>query len=377
MKLIFLSFLLLLLSFQSVAQEVDIAYGQYMRSDYYYSPRFNDRYISNNYYSFSLQGTAFYQQKKVKRVEIIDPYSQLFWMIELDREGKILKTGIKGNPYFTTTQRMGNQETDTTITCYFQNDQLMKVDTSIVYVFRYTHGDTTVSFNRTITKTYKLGSLINEQNAYYNEKYLNKPLLLEQEYPMLILPVFVVDRKGRLVAAKNDGPQVYLSEKLKADYDTSKLYLCQSNTVNSDLYATGDGGQTDLPLKQLQKHAFYKYCQSGAEINSFTDGEDFNEPSESHRAMFCGSMLYNNYDYNATKEGYVHNENGLRDFMYSDFYPLDTAKTEAVKIPVDPNGLVIYQNPSAFHYQSPKRVSTPERIILFRFRYEYFEEEID
>jgi hypothetical protein len=300
----FYSWLLFICVFPPViySQELEIATNHYS-PDFYVDHGFSNRYQVNYYSDYSLPRTSHYKQKKVKKVELYNTYNQVCWMAELDTAGKITKSGIRGYYYFIVTESyIGPNKEYITITKYFDQQKLVRADTSVSVRFSFQRADTAMSFTRTTHKIYKRGELINEQNIYYNETYLNKPVLASSNSPWVMISLYGEDP---------DKPKVYFKEKLATHYDTAKLYYCQTKTFDHDFYASVDSGAADLRLEQIATHPFVKKYRNNEEANYFVDGESFEEPSQYHEAMRCGSYYYHQqHQDDGFSYGYTTNEKG-------------------------------------------------------------------
>lgn len=373
MKLYFKLFLLFTVPLSGSSQELEIGNNNnYIPGGYYLSYTFNQRYSFNDYFKFYLGSTGYYKLKNVKKMEVYDASGKtLFYLLELDTAGKILRTGQLGNQYFTTVEYIiGKSSEQASIVRCYQGNELMRADTNYYKEYHYKNTDTLISFSRRTYVTYKKGELINEQNAYYNENYLNKEITINNP---ILTTCLTYDKRGKLISEKPDN--IYLKKKLKTDYDTSLLYKCRIQIYDEGFYAMSDSGRNEILFENIAKHPFAKKWRSEDKKDCFTDGECFDEPSSLLQSMWCGNSMYRYHEsINAFSYGYTQNENGLHENYFTDFYPLDTNKV--VPPPVDSlaranSAIVFMQNPG--FYSTPRRMSTPVRTINYIFKYEYFE----
>lgn len=363
--------LLLFFPFYGNTQELEIGINNYSNPGYYSTYTFNKRYNPIEYTQFSLHSTAYYALKNVKKMEVYDHTgSTLYFLLELDSLGKTVRSGTKSNHYFTVVENFTDEKNGSGTICkYFEKENLMRIDTNFYKEFTYKNADTSISFGRRTYITYKKGALINEQNDYYNETYLNKEVIINNSFEINIQ---VYDKKGNLVSEKQDN--IYLKKKLKTDYDTSTLYLCKTEVYDDGFYATSDSGRNEILFEKITKHPYAKQWRKNDKKDCFTDGECFHEPSSLMQSMWCGSAMYRQNEYYSSHNyGYTQNENGLHENFFTDYFPPDTSKV--IPQPVDSIALtnsVLTISPYPFqNYQ--RRMSTPIRTINYVFRYEYFE----
>jgi hypothetical protein len=364
----FISRLLLLVCLfplEFYSQELEIGTENYS-PDFYINRGFANRYQSNYYSNYQLRSASEYKLKKVSKVELYDSNNQLCWMAELDTAGKITRSGIRGYYYFIVTGSYVNPDNSyTSVVQYFDHQKLVRLDTIISASFSYTNADTSMHFSRRTHKIYKRGELINEQNEYYNEKYLNKPVVIDRSSPFANIIYYGEDPNQ---------PKVYLDKKLKHNYDSAKLYWCQDHIFDHDFYATSGSGHADIHPEKLKKHPFGKKYMSKDQKKYFVDGEAFEEPSEYQEAMRCGSYYYHmEHRDDGVVYGYTRNEKGLQDNFYSDYYPVDTSKVAEAVPETSAGTKLVAVTIDGYGVPLQRRLPTPVRTVLYTFKYEYFE----
>ncbi|MEI7979299.1 MAG: hypothetical protein WCI53_10680 [Bacteroidota bacterium] len=326
----------LTIPFISYSQEIEIYKDEHTS---YYNPnwlqmrlKYNDRFVYKD--NFILKSTALYKLKKVNKIEVLNENNVLCWMAEFDTAGNILKKGSLSSNYFITNETVNkNEHGHSLITSYFYNQKLIRVDTTVISLFSFKKADTMINFTRTQVTIYKNGSLINEQNDYYNKLYINKPIKYKPINTYNIIKI-----KNKLANSFN--------KKFRTNYDTSTLYKCLIHTYDNDFSSTIDSGKTNIEYKKLRKHPFVKNYRSKDSKKCISDGECFEEPTEFIRInnFRCGTAIYNEMEYSKRiSKGYNLNEFGLHESYYNS-------------------------------YRHEDNLIISEKYILYTFKYKYFEQ---
>ncbi|MFT5780290.1 MAG: hypothetical protein ACI837_003251, partial [Crocinitomicaceae bacterium] len=298
-----------------------------------------------------------------------------------DRTGKVIKTGLRTNRFYIFTESIVYApHVNATVKTYYENDQIVRVDTVISIQHRYEHMDTTIRYQKRNHSSYYAGSLLNEKNTYLNENYLGMPII------NLMTPCIFS------IGGLNDPdyvyePPNYFDSPLRTDYDSNTLYLIETKSDISDFYATTNYDREEINIDEqpeLREHPFVKGMNSYSSNNyCIEEGTCMNEPIHMHERMWCGSSMYSdNYEYFAsTKYGYEVREDGLYDSFHLDFYAADTAKYEPP--PRDTTLKLIATTPASLFAMDPlytynqsriRRVSTPKRTPLYSFKYVFYAE---
>lgn len=302
----------LTIPFISYSQEIEIYKDEHTS---YYNPnwlqmrrKFNDRFVYKD--NFILKSTALYKLKKVNKIEVFNENNVLCWMAEFDTAGNILKKGSLSSNYFITNETVNkNEHGHSLITTYFYNQKLIRVDTTVISLFSFRKADTIINFTRTQVMIYKNGSLINEQNDYYNKLYINKPIKYKPIYTYNIVKI-----KNKLANS--------FKKKFRTNYDTSIFYKCLIQTYDNDFSSTIDSGKTYVEYKKLRKHPFVKNYRSKDSKKCISDGECFEEPTEFIRInnFRCGTAIYNEMENSKRiSKGYNLNEFGLHESYYNSY----------------------------------------------------------
>ena len=314
MKIYLKFFLIIFLTtpFISYSQEIEIYKNEH--TSYYnhnwlqMRRKFNDRFVYKD--NFILKSTALYKLKKVNKIEVYDSNNDLCWMAELDTAGNILKKGSLSSNYFITNETLNkNEHGHSLITSYFYNQKLIRVDTTVISLFSFKKADTIINFTRTQVMIYKNGSLINEQNDYYNKLLINKPI----KYKPIITYNFIKIKNKQANSFK---------KKFRTNYDTSIFYKCLIQTYDNDFSSTIDSGKTNIEYKKLRKHPFVKNYRSKDSKKCISDGERFEEPTEFIRinTYRCGTAIYNEMEYSKhISKGYNLNEFGLHESYFNSY----------------------------------------------------------
>ena len=331
-------------------QEVQINSGSY-HEPYHTTYRFNDQFKADTYSRFYLGSASLYKERKVKTVKILE-YNRIVWMAELDRAGTVLKTGQNHNGYFRTEEAFATDSSLLTVTAHYLESRCVRID-SVFRSYIVYPGDTIIRFTRATRKTHKSGSLINQQNTYYNEHYLNVAK------PAAIAWISSFDVEGTTISGDYT-PEVYFSDPLKTDYDDSVLYLSKVEKSDEDLSILTDRGVTGVEFEQVDNDAFCRDYRGGSEIVYLTEGEDFDEPSELVANWYCegGSVHSNDYELNTVYD-YTPNEKGLHASYFSNYYP-----------PEEPAVVAKEELPP---YLRVRRTTMPVKTVYYTFDYEYFD----
>ncbi len=312
-------------------QEVKIVSNSRVNAVGYIS-KFEDRYDIHQSPQFLLTNTGFYKLKKVRKIEIFNSNNQLCWMLEIDNAGNIVRKGELKGEYFIETAYSGNDITSkTTVTKYFSATLLMRIDSAFSSVKSFNDADTVISYVQTITKVYKLGYLLREQNRYYNRElwhgYLKWKLMVNQRK---------VNKKGQFVLAR------HIKSRFKTNYNPGKLYWCKKEILNSNFKK----GNTEITYQQFERLA---KCFAGKNfeqnyLKHFVKGERFYEPGQ---------------------------------FVYYSGVCMFGVNTAIKDSTIYFNGYTFYENDLQATYYSAYKKSDQkgesERTTLYTFKYAYFE----
>lgn len=308
-----------------------------------------------------------YRKAKVKTVSLYNTSGTLFYRCELDALGQVVETGILGRNYFITRKVVQiNPSYQITKTGYYKEDQLMKLDSVIIFVHKYEVGDTILTYHEKRIVTYMMGSLVNEKNDYLNERYLNKKIETPDSDQFLV--VEPEDKKDR--------KKVYLKKELRTDYDSlAFINVKDVRYFNSAYHKVGD---VELNWEDVSSHPFFELVNQKMIENCLVDGACFEEPMFPGRRndMICGYGEYQRRHYNDGKSyGYTKRPDGLFDTYYLDYYPVDPNPPKQEEKAVDTSNVdeIIIIEPEMLRDAGPRRLSTPERSIIYEYRYTFFD----
>ena len=202
---------LFFLMHSSIAQQIQFDYS--FKESVGMKPGFNNRFYGFYQSEVKFGDAAFYKSKKVKSINVYSERKNKLYSFDLDIDGKVLKTGVQEH-YFKTSENYYDKDSlYCSVTCYWQGEVLVRTDTNRLKQMEWKRNDTLLFCSERELKTNKIGYLINEQNRYYNEQYLNKKIKLENP-PMMI----------HLEGEDYTKPRIYLKKPFKTNYDSLKMY---------------------------------------------------------------------------------------------------------------------------------------------------------
>lgn len=328
-----------------------------------FSFRFNDRYTMGPDVGVLLKGGSFYRSKNVKKILVYSNNNKLAYLIELDTAGNIITSGFKTSFYFTTTSIRKATDPHIYVQSYYKDSILMRTDSLFSKEITYRHYDTIMRFSHKEQVIYKTGSLLNEQNDYYNTTYLHKRI--EEKNLFRI-------RRRNVVGIKTKR-HVFLSRKLPVDFETQRLYVTCKSIEVSIFTANKDG--LDIDTLKLAKHPFYRSYHPKREIKNLVSGEDFYEPSHYEEPWDCGSgRRYKQQE--SPIYGFTSGANGLYDTYYREYYPYETDTVLINKHAAELKKNLEERSRNEIYLDSYEdlnlRKKTPERSQIYYIRYEYF-----
>ena len=299
-------------------QKNDVGYGS--RSN----PTFNDRYHQFYHTSYVIDKTDYYKQKRVKKLLLYDSYSNaLTFMVEFDSTGKVIKRGILGVRYFIVTiSDTDANNTRRNITNFYQNEELVRTDTTFIEDKYFTYKDTVYTFIQTITRSYKCGSLINEQNTYYNLLGIHKApkYLWHSKRPMRYLRNYLVTEIGKLTYRSSgiNKKSEYVvhkhwRKKFANNFVSDSLYLCLDK---ADYQVTGYILDSTKHLI-LSNHKKFDSILKQNKVSFKIPGENYIEKTISYTPMYCGFARSQEQEIESiTTYKYSENANGLHETYF-------------------------------------------------------------
>lgn len=360
------SILLLLASLPLMAQQIEFKLNA--RSDYGYSNTFDNRYRGPLYEDYNLENRGFYRAKKVKSMSVYRVDNTLYRYWEFDTAGTIIKTGAQ-NFYFTTyTSKQTGPWQALDISTHYKSPggSMVRCDSIYRNYTRHTIADTVIGWRGYRILVYKTGELINEQNNYYNTKFYNKKVALNDRG--MGMGSFM-NEHGQWVDI-NAGGHVFIEKVLKTDYQADKIYKCSEVITEDGFFASCNNGHKDLTQMQLLHHPVARRYNQNHKKNYLTDGEWFDEPMvDFNEPMDCG---YNRRHHN---EPWVHcssNSRGLYDTCYIMQLVLDTSRVARIKYEKQfqeaiKKGAVVPEE-----YQPGPYREEPYKQALYYIRYRYY-----
>jgi hypothetical protein len=329
--------------------------------------------ISTNYYSrfeefggyrVNFEDRTLYKKNHVKKVWIYlgGAAKKPSFMCELDTAGNLIKTGHQaGEGYFIV---QGSKPMDgsraTSFSAWYKDSALVRTDTFVYTNINRKERDTMFTCQHVSRKYHHRGDFLNNRNAYYNKRYLNKKLSI---------------RQGPYISDTRPGKVIYLRRALKTNFKSDSMYLSYHIEYLQNLFTYRDSAGRQIEIKSplpLNTGAYFYQPK----ILVALSGDNFQEPPEFHEPGLCASAYgeYRGTDYYRDRE-LVTQKNGLWDTMYVIDYKPDTAAAAvaAYKKQNDEaiaNGAVrlLGENP-----RYPRSKDRTKRVEWF-VRYEYFRE---
>lgn len=225
-----------------------------------------------------IAGTELYYKNKVHHIQVKSPEGYIKYEAALDRSGQCI--------FETYPLREAQLEI-----CYTYNEEgkpMIKVEhynrkgltciiDSTVYTYhRQQVGDTLITFTHVAKSRYKIGSLLNEQNTYYDERFYNKPLIIREAY----------DR-----SVQADSPKIYLDKLLRQDYEPGRYYRCSVQGYDEQLNIIQNGQEYKASPSDLQGK-FQAYFHPIPTLQYFEDGASFEEPVSADNSIgVCGTGM--------------------------------------------------------------------------------------
>lgn len=342
-----LSLILLLCPALLFAQEgiINVYRNEGLSSGLYYNS-FSKRFDPQAYMNVQVTKPEYYHQRSIKKVKLIQNDGSVFYSVEFDRNGRILEEKRKGN-YYTISNRLRTdtvKKLDTLIQQYFSENVLKRSDTFITKYYSFQHKDTMISFSRQYSKSWYNGGLINEQNSYYNQQYLNKKIKPNQGHGITYDMSPLSGKKSKF--------HIYLHRKLKTNYDSSKTYPYSSEIIDINFSAATDSGLRTLTMEQIKNHPFVKQYAGKNRRDCKTDGACFQEPVFYFQSYSCGTGRYEAQQTRMrTSYGFTTRPDGLYDTFYSDYNAEDERLLKS---------------------DQPRMKTRADRSTIFRFRYTTF-----
>lgn len=335
-------------------------------SKYMPSHTFEKEFLYRSELSFTSPKPNKYKKLKVKTVELYNSKGHLFYQSQIDKSGKVLKTGVQGRKYFITNKNVAiNKSHQVSETGYYKNDVLMRLDTVIDYVHIYNMGDTILTFHEHRTISYIQGGLVNKKNRYLNARYLNKKIELA-ENPFQVMPI---------TNEKKEKKKFYLKKAFKTDYDSLSLFITKD--VRSFSSPCHNLGEQKLTWENVKSHSFFKlFNQKSIETYS-VEGANFNEPLQLQERMYCGNSDYDReHYYDGRSYKYSRLENGLYDTYSLYYYPVDPNPPKRKPIPQDSVKMgdkYVLLEIEFIDTPGPRRLSTPEIKMIYQYKYSFYE----
>lgn len=340
-----------------------------VRPEIGHSATFDDRFRGPMYENYELKSTDYYRDQHVKSMSVYNSYNKLYRYWEFDTAGVITVRGRQNFYYTENIYKTVKPGEFLEVSRYFSapGGSLVRCDSILRKYNRFTFSDTVIGWTNYRITVYKIGSLINEQNTYYNTRYYNKKVVVHDAG----LGVgSTVDEEGQFEEI-NPGGHVFIKKPLRSDYNKDQLYKCSYFYTDEGFYASCNNGNKDLTQMQVYYHRLAKEFNRHTKKQNFTDGEWFDEPSEMEYPMECGNRRDNGPQPWLT---YSKNERGLYDtcflrYLVVDTSPEATAKYEKRRQQLNRQG---GRDPDASSGQP--YLETPAREARYYFRYTYYKD---
>ena len=332
---------------QIILSEQNTRYGER-----YFKANFNKYYPMSSNQPLWLADMNAFVKNRVKVIHVYYRGTDELQAFELDSAGNIIG-GMEGagrRQWKAYTDKNGHRFSSN---YYYDGDKELEGKDSTVYIPKtIRHKDTTFSYDRMESYSYKKGALINERNRNYNEEYLNKRIR-------------TTDMLGTYGALDCSGPKakqegcIYLKVPFKTNYDNNQLYLSIRSTGDYAFKVTKD--TTDITDSITRFHRVKKQLKNPEIIKKLVSGEDFNPPYN-HYGPICGGSGYNNHYESSNESANFHsfswtlNSKGLYDTCYKTDPIIHRYSSEE-----DENGST-----------APPSKKAPQKYVLYTMRYEYY-----
>lgn len=267
------------------------------------SHRFKDIFERFEVTGIYLAGTEVLQKNHVKTLEVHASDGGFMYKASLDRSGKLLyeeyplKESLLKIRYL-----YGKEGLELVVKTYLVDSVVCMIDSGYYTYIRQTRNDTSRSFARVTESRYKTGNLLNKQNSYYNSRYLNKKLVIREDY--LQAP------------GQTNSPKVYLDKELKQDYNNDQYYLCAVTRRDESLKIMQNNTPYPAAAGDLQD-PFWRAFKPMPVTEYFDSGENFQEPVSMHENFICGTGLMEMQEYRRSHTyGFDTLANGLYNLYY-------------------------------------------------------------
>jgi len=246
---------------------------------------------------------------------------------------------------------------------YYKDSVLVMTDSTFSKEIIYRHYDTVMRFTDIEQRRYKAGSLLNEQNDYYNKNYLRKRIGETNRFRIRWRNIFGIRSKRH----------VFLWKELPVNFDTQRLYITHKRIEENGFTANNNG--LGLDTLSLAWHPFYLSYHPVRHIENYVSGEDFYEPTYYEEPWSCGSDRRYVHQESPTY-GFTLDTNGLYNTYYSEYYPYETDTTLINKHEAEINKRREARSRNEIYLDRYEdfnlRKKTPERSLMYYIRYEYF-----
>ncbi|HTN17465.1 MAG TPA: hypothetical protein VL092_07295, partial [Chitinophagaceae bacterium] len=154
---------------------------------------------------YRLQDTNLYLKKNVQAIELSDAENRLVFKVMFDRQGKVLhltSTG-KSRSILISEDVFPGQEKQLTATRYYNNDELLRVDTAILeQMTEYRRNKPPLFYTKETYTSYKRGRYLAERNDYYQGLLANGVM---QNY-IILSPVYFSNPSAKRIDGNADRP---------------------------------------------------------------------------------------------------------------------------------------------------------------------------
>lgn len=322
---------------QAPILQVNASQPSYSRPSETFESRFNLRLRSD----IQIVAGSTISAHRIRRIGVYHPQGPLLQSFDFDTAGTLLSETLHGlheREYTITTAYSTKVGQDFRyVKLYYRSDTLMRIDT-VSYVsvsLPDTGGVCDCGYMK--TTSWKLGKLMNEQNAYFNEKYLDK------EMNRLNRTAIGIEDYG------NSEMVVYLKNRLKTNYEGEVLFHARTSNycMNSQCVAC---------------------CPPPIETTH--DGEAFNEPIW-HNQIGCASSTRLLDSPSTFKMNY--NESGLPIEVIS--FNHYTVWEQYTPPPTKPDSTSIWTGTGTVSVSRPRQIQATKtsESLTARIKYDFFE----
>lgn len=211
---------------------------------------------------YRLQDTNLYLSKNVQAIELSDADNRLVFKVIFDHNGKVvhLVSVGKSRSVLVSTDVFPDQQKQLTVTRYHNNDELLRVDTSLLeQVTQYRRNKPPLQYSKETYTSYKRGRYLAERNDYY------KGLLADGAMQNFIIlsPVYISTVPAKRIDGNADRPFRWPETEgsrllLRREVEQDQFYHTQERKTYSNI-----SGASPLEEQRLLNRSSVQYFKEG------------------------------------------------------------------------------------------------------------------